>query len=71
MGRRGFYSMRSPWMAAMIALASVTGQARTLPGSRTAAGGMMPCPKQADLRVVALMATTALSSAYSALGAFS
>jgi hypothetical protein len=96
MGRRGFDSMRSPRAAAMIALASATGQARTLPASRTGAGGMMPCsmflmlsvlrgfavrlrprhaatspgreecPEQADLRVVALMAKTALSSAYSA-----
>jgi len=100
MGRRGFDSMRSPLAAAMIALASATGQARTLPASRTGAGGMMPCsmqflmlsvlrgfavrlrprhaatspgweeyPEQADLRVVALMAKTALSSAYSAIGA--
>ena len=100
MGRCGFDSMRSPRAAAMIALASATGQARTLPASRTGAGGMMPCsmqflmlsvlrgsavrlrprhaatspgweeyPEQADLRVVALMAKTALSSAYSAIGA--
>jgi hypothetical protein len=91
--------MRSAPAAAMIALASATGQARTLPASRTGAGGMMPCsmqflmlsvlrgfavrlrprhaatspgweecPEQADLRVVALMAKTALSSAYSAIG---
>jgi hypothetical protein len=33
--------MRSPRAAAMIALASATGQARTLPASRTGAGGMM------------------------------
>jgi hypothetical protein len=89
--------MRSAPAAAMIALASATGQARALPASRTGAGGMMPCsmqflmlsvlrgfavrlrprhaatspgweecPEQADLRVVALMAKTALSSAYSA-----
>ena len=81
----------------MIALASATGHARTLPASRTGGGEMMPCsmhflmlsvlrgfavrlrprhaatspgweecPEQADLRVVALMAKTALSSAYSA-----
>jgi hypothetical protein len=96
-GRRGFDRMRSAPAAAMIALASATGQARTLPASRTGAGEMMPCsmqflmlsvlrgfavrlrprhaatspgweecPEQADLRVVALMAKTALSSAYSA-----
>jgi hypothetical protein len=89
--------MRSPRAATMIALASVTGHARTLPASRTGAGEMMPCsmhflmlsvlrgfavrlrprhaatspgceecPEQADVRVVALMAKTALSSAYSA-----
>jgi len=97
MGRRGFDRMRSPRAATMIALASATGHARTLPASRTGAGEMMPCsmhfltlsvlrgfavrlrprhaatspgweecPEQADLRVVALMAKTALSSAYSA-----
>jgi hypothetical protein len=86
--------MRSPRAAAMIALASATGQARALPASRTGAGGMMPrpmqfptlpalrgfavrlrprhaatspgweeYPEQADLRVVALMAKTARSSA--------
>jgi hypothetical protein len=95
MGRRGFDRMRSPRAAAMIALASATGQARTLPASRTGAGEMMPCsmhflmlpalqgfavrlrprhtatspgseecPEQADLRVAALMAKTALSSVY-------
>jgi hypothetical protein len=46
MGRRGFDRMRSPRAAAMIALASATGQARTLPASRTGAGGMMPCSMQ-------------------------
>jgi hypothetical protein len=30
----------------MIALASATGQARTLPASRTSAGGMVPCSMQ-------------------------
>jgi hypothetical protein len=96
-GRRGFDRMRSLRAAAMIALASATGQARTLPASRTGADGTMPCsmqflmlpalrgfavrlrprhaatspgseecPEQADLRVVAPMAKTALSSAYSA-----
>ena len=30
----------------MIALASATGQARTLPASRTTAGGMVPCSTQ-------------------------
>jgi tetratricopeptide (TPR) repeat protein len=35
--------MRSPRAAAMIALASATGHARTLPASRTGAGEMMPC----------------------------
>jgi hypothetical protein len=90
--------MRSPRAAAMIALASATGQARTLPASRTGADGMMSCsmqflmlpalqgfavrlrprhaatspgseecPEQADLRVVAPMVKTALSSAYSAI----
>ena len=75
----------------MIALASATGHARTLPASRTGAGEMMPCsmhflmlsvlrgfavrlrqrhaatspgweecPEQADVRVVALTAKTAL-----------
>jgi hypothetical protein len=34
--------MRSPRAAAMIALASARGQARTLPASRTGAGAMMP-----------------------------
>jgi hypothetical protein len=99
MGRRGFDRMCSPRAAAMIALASATGHACTLPASRTGAGEMMPCsmhflmlsvlrgftvrlrqrhaatspgweeyPEQADLRVVALMAKTARSSAYSALG---
>jgi hypothetical protein len=93
LGRRGFGRIRSPRAATMIALPSATGQARTLPASRTGAGGMMPrsmqflccrscealrfgsarhaarspgweeCPEQADLRVVALMAKTALSSA--------
>jgi hypothetical protein len=98
MGRRGFDRMRSPRAATMIALASATGHARTLPASRTGAGEMMPCsmhflmlsvlrgfavrlrprhaatspgweecPEQADVRVVALMAKTALSSAYSAI----
>jgi hypothetical protein len=93
-GRRGFDRMRSPRAATMIALASATGQARTLPASRAGAGEMTPCsmqfltlpvlrgfavrfrprhaatspgreecPEQADLRVVALMAKTALSSA--------
>jgi hypothetical protein len=38
--------MRSPRAAAMIALASATGQARTLPASRTSAGGMVPCSMQ-------------------------
>jgi hypothetical protein len=38
MGRHGFDRMRSPRAAAMIALASATGQARTLPASRTGAG---------------------------------
>jgi len=38
--------MRSPRAATMIALASATGQARTLPASRTGAGGMMPCSMQ-------------------------
>jgi hypothetical protein len=42
LGRRGFDRMRSPRAATMIALASATGQARTLPASRTGAGGMMP-----------------------------
>jgi hypothetical protein len=46
MGRRGFDRMRSAPAAAMIALASATGQARTLAGSRTGAGGMMPCSMQ-------------------------
>jgi hypothetical protein len=41
-GRRAFDRMRSASAAAMIALASGTGQARTLPASRTGAGGMMP-----------------------------
>jgi hypothetical protein len=90
--------MRSPRAAAMIALASATGHARTSPASRTSAGEMMPrsmqfltlpvlrgyavrlrprhaatspgweeCPEQADVRVVALMAKTALSSAHSAV----
>jgi hypothetical protein len=98
LGRRGFDRMRSPRAATMIALASATGHARTLPASRTGAGEMMPCsmhflmlsvlrgfavrlrprhaatspgweecPEQADVRVVALMAKTALSSAYSAV----
>jgi hypothetical protein len=100
MGRRGFDRMRSPRAATMIALASATGHARTLPASRTGAGEMTPCsmhfltlpvlrgfavrlrprhaatppgreecPEQADVRVVALMAKTALSSAYSVWGA--
>ena len=43
MGRRGFDRMRWPRAATMIALASATGHARTLPGSRTGAGEMMPC----------------------------
>jgi hypothetical protein len=43
MGRRGFDRMRSPRAATTIALASATGQARTLPASRTSAGGMVPC----------------------------
>jgi hypothetical protein len=38
--------MRSAPAAAMITLASATGQARTLPASRTGAGGMMPCSMQ-------------------------
>jgi hypothetical protein len=38
--------MRSPRAAAMIALASATGQARTLPASRTSAGGMVRCSMQ-------------------------
>jgi hypothetical protein len=94
MGRRGFDRMRSLRAATMIALASATGQARTLRASRTGVGGMMPCSmqflmlsvlrgfavrfrprhaatspgweeclEQADLRVVALMAKTALGSA--------
>jgi hypothetical protein len=46
MGRRGFDRMRSPRAAAMIALASATRQARTLPANRTSAGGMLPCSMQ-------------------------
>jgi len=42
MGRRGFDAMRSPRAATMIALASATGHARTLPAIRTGAGEMMP-----------------------------
>jgi hypothetical protein len=42
MSRRGFDRMRSPRAAAMIALASATRQARTLPPSRTSAGGKSP-----------------------------
>ena len=47
MGRRGFDRMRSPRAATMIALASATGHARTLPASRTGAGEMTPCHVQA------------------------
>jgi hypothetical protein len=46
MGRRGFGRMPSLRAAAMIALASATGQARTLPASRTSADGMVPCSMQ-------------------------
>jgi hypothetical protein len=38
--------MRSAPAAAMLALASATGQARALPASRTGAGAMMPCSMQ-------------------------
>jgi hypothetical protein len=61
MGRRGFDRMRSLRAATMIALASATGQAR--PRHAATSPGWEECPEQADLRVVALMAKTALSSA--------
>jgi hypothetical protein len=46
MVRRGFDGMRSPPASAMIALASATGQADTLPTSQTSAGRMVPCSMQ-------------------------
>lgn len=67
--------MRSPRAAAMIASASATGQARTLPASRTSAGEMVPWSRISrragrcrpgrgcdDLRLVGLKLTFLIAS---------